>query len=252
MNGKLYGSSMEWQVAAQSTKCKNRLLNSDTICQDSNYCLKHKDFVGLAVADGAGASRLSHIGAELSAKTVCLFLAKKFDSIYHSEALSAKNKIINSIRRSIKACAEKENALLEDFATTVLFVAIKSDRIICGHIGDGLILFKAGGIINVLSEPENGEYSNLTYFVTTASCQPHFRIYKGATSKIDAVYLMTDGLSNFIFSQVSKKISPKFIQSLKDIICDNDNNLAKSIENYIEANFSFIARDDLTLGILTK
>ena len=62
---------------------------------------------------------------------------------------------------------------------TLLFVSIKNNKYIAGHIGDGIIgIIDEKGDAIVLSEPENGEFANTTYFTTSENYKYHLRLYR--------------------------------------------------------------------------
>ena len=65
-----------------------------------------------------------------------------------------------------------------EFSSTLLFVGVKDNRYLVGHIGDGLIGYFEGNNVKTLSYPENGDSPNKTFFITGDNAINYFRIYK--------------------------------------------------------------------------
>lgn len=220
-------------------------------CQDSFYILQDikNKFLCVAVADGAGSAILSDIGASLVTKNICKFLLRKFDVFFNSDPSIVKKSIIHSLRTALGKTAKKQNALISDFASTMLFVCIKHDKIIVAHLGDGIILYNKLNKITILSQPENGEFINQTYFVTSKYYMHHLRLYKGSTEDISGFYLMTDGISN-LFCKRNKPISDEFILTLNSLDNSSDQALTNAIENFMKLRVVKRTRDDSTLVII--
>ena len=54
-----------------------------------------------------------------------------------------------------------------DLASTLLFVAIKDNKFIMAHIGDGIIGYLKQDELKIATHPMNGEFINTTVFTTS-------------------------------------------------------------------------------------
>jgi len=199
---------MNWNVI-QSVLTGTSHFKSNTPCQDSIAFFNENDSCTIALADGAGSAQLSGIGSRLSCKAVIKLMKTEFDNLKVKDDYQIQLKIIHSIRTSLGITAKKREQSKEDFASTLLFVSIKEDNIIIGHIGDGVI----GGIckdgtLELLSMPENGEYANMTYFTTSDNYKLHFRIKRAKLDKYKAFFLMSDGAAECLYHKKNQSFAP--------------------------------------------
>lgn len=111
---------------------------------------------------------------------------------------------------------------IQDFASTLLFVAIKGNRYISGHLGDGIIGVLEGEDgnnqkkIGVLSHPENGEYANETFFTTSKDAERHFRINSHTLTIEKGFILMSDGAGESFYQNKTKELIPLVKQIMED------------------------------------
>lgn len=118
-------------------------------------------------------------------------------------------KIVHGIRTRLGMCASKQGISKQEFASTLLFVSINKDTFIAGHIGDGVIggMFDDNSMVTI-SEPENGEYANTTFFTTSLNYKSHFRLYKGSIRQYKAFFLMSDGTAECLYDKKRDKFAP--------------------------------------------
>jgi len=237
-------------ISSSVIKEKNKKKCDDNVFYNIN---KFGPFIGLS--DGAGSKKLSHLGSLHS-----LIYAEKFiiDFIENSKCNPLKlntlfkRKIIEFIQKSIIELFKLENKeLLKEYAATLLFAQYieKYDRWIIGHIGDGVV----GGIDNqdnliVISNPENGEFSNETYFFSDDEAFSHLRIYwvKG----LKGIVMFTDGFEIIFYDKKNKKLAPaikKFFQWQSELKKDFNKVLKENLENLVQYTY-----DDSSLIIVQK
>lgn len=244
----------EWIAGGFKSKSEVNKTKVTKPCQDSFNIYKDLkgDFICVAVADGAGSASLSDLGSELVTKKICHILNKKFDVFFEADPFQVKASIIHALRTSLGIIAKQEKAVIRDFASTLLFVCLKNERIIVAHLGDGVILYKKSNEIKVLSEPENGEFINQTYFVTSDHYKHHLRLYKGNIEDISAFYLMTDGVSNLFYNNKTKFISEELKKRLSSLNNDTDKLLEESIKKFMMMDVIKKTTDDSTLAVLQQ
>ena len=92
------------------------------------------------------------------------------------------------------------------------------------HIGDGATaVFDRDGNEIFTSQPENGEYLNLTYFLVEDNWREHLRsnVVYGAVSEI---FLMTDGVTDLGYVRNGRVLTPesKFFKPLSSFLCKKE------------------------------
>ena len=192
---------------------------NNTPCQDRAFYLEENGLYIMTLADGAGSKEFSHFGAEIVTKETARILSHSFEDYIQKletygkssieieqNKLYVRESILDQLTTKLEDYALSNNiSSVKDLASTLLFCVVDyRNRFIIGHIGDGLIgasfLSPEDGYSMVISEPENGEQSNITFFVTDDKAINHFRIQSGVFSNLEAVYLMSDGVADVFYS----------------------------------------------------
>ena len=187
---------------------------SNTPCQDKVCSLVKNEVCVLCLCDGAGSARLSHFGARLVASRVCVLLSKNFDEYFALNEADLKAKILKILLEKLQKKAEFLHCKISDLASTLLFVAIKKDKFILAHIGDGLIACLKNETLSVLSAPQNGEFINTTTFITSPNALDEMHILRENLAYINAFVLMSDGSEAGLYDKREKSLAPV----LKDIM----------------------------------
>lgn len=169
-------------------------------CQDKVGILAQNDTYVAALADGAGSASHSHFGADCVVNTVCKLLALSFDEFYEmSDGSQVRLKLIQGILEELDKTAAEFHVERKQLASTLLFVAIKGDRVILGHVGDGVICYLRDGVLKVASAPTNGEFANSTVFVTSHDAMASMRLIKCPLSDISGFCMMSDGTAASLY-----------------------------------------------------
>ncbi|MBN2224095.1 MAG: protein phosphatase 2C domain-containing protein [Deltaproteobacteria bacterium] len=208
---------MAWKTAHAFVQGRDHVKYSIP-CQDRTFSIVEKHIAVVSLADGAGSCKYSQIGAELATKVVCRLLKKEFEFLFRQECDFIKtfvhSELIKQIRKKSLSLAVDE----EELAPTLQFVAVKDNRFVAGHIGDGTIGILTEFGIEVLSHPERGESSNITYFVTDPWALDHFRIYKGYLAGIKGFILMSDGVCESLYDYQEKILNDESARMLDWLI----------------------------------
>jgi hypothetical protein len=189
----------------------------------------------LAVADGAGSARHGAVGAHnavyVAINAIGQILDEQDDLSSQDEWGCAIENVLQDTQAEIADLPVKwqemqlkgtespndEQALsLSDFATTLLIAIITPAWIVAAQIGDGAIVVQYDDqTVDVLTQPNHGEYFNQTSFVTDydylqyaqiTSIQ-HLPIVKG-------IAMFTDGLENLALDFATKAAYPPFFLPL--------------------------------------
>lgn len=167
---------------------------ADIPCQDKTYAIEKDGVSVIALSDGAGSAKLSHFGAEKITEKIARYLVENFETIYRNEDANAvREEIVKEANETAIGLAEELSCEKKDLACTLLAVAVKDDRYILMHCGDGIIGFMRGDELKVATEPMNGEFANETVFITSHNSVQCLRLAKGNLNGIRAFVLMSDG-----------------------------------------------------------
>ncbi len=242
---------MKWKLAGSSVIGLSHIKNN-LPCQDHISILDNDDCCCISLADGAGSAKFAELGASIVTSKTCELIEQYFDNFFEDEAKEVREKIIHVLRTNLGKQAKVKEAVKRDFASTLLFVAIKGDNFIAGHIGDGIIGYIKGDELITLSPPENGEYINETYFVTSINYQKNLRLFKGSVENISGFVLMSDGTCESLFDKANRNLAP----IVKEIVEWLDENPTDVVTNALKSNLEEVIRnktlDDCSLAIMKK
>ena len=119
-----------------------------------------------------------------------------------------------------------------------------------GHLGDGIICIKQGAETKLLSPPENGEYTNSTYFVTDKNALTHFRLYTGIAEDGFGVLLTSDGTAESLYERSTGRIG----SATQKLLDWSEKLSSKRMEAVLLANlnqvFSQKSTDDCSIAVM--
>lgn len=225
----------------------------DIPCQDYTTSSNKEEVYIIVLADGAGSAKHSERGAKIACEAVQSFISKNFISIYNTEAKEVKANLIHRIRTRLGIAAKKNNCNKDEFASTLLFVAVRHDMFICGHLGDGVIgIIDNQQQVRVLSLPENGEFANFTFFTTSKNYQYHLRLIKGKIDDIEAFLIMSDGAADCLFHKKTNQFANAVLLFSNWIKQYEHHKVSEAIKDNMEKIFSQYTTDDCSINILQK
>lgn len=242
-------------------------IKSNVECQDRTYYIKKNGVHVLSLSDGAGSREKSQFGAEIVTKSICEYVSANFIELLvlsekrgkdsdeiNKDMNKLKSKIIEHIHKDLNDFVYKNNNIsLNDLACTLMFVAVRNNQYLLGHIGDGVIgaLTSEMGneTLRVLSHPENGGAPNITYFITDENAVDHLRILSGEIPNLKGLILMSDGPEEALYSKTDGLNDNTFIlfEGFKSSLTNDYEDFLKMI---LENKISEISYDDLSLNIL--
>lgn len=190
-------------------------------CQDACQAWVSGNLLVAAVADGAGSASHSELGSELCVNAVVEGLKSFFESDAEQSAdvdvlaLSQTHltDIINGVREKIFELAASNGLEPRDLACTLIGVVARlPGNGYFFHIGDGagVAQFSDTTLPAVVSHPENGEYSNETWFLTHEAWKDHVRLTP-FVDPIDTIAIMSDGSMPFALTKDRCSLFPGFI-----------------------------------------
>jgi len=172
-------------------------------CQDAVHCVQLATaFVGV-VCDGAGSASQGRQGADFFARSVAERIGDAIRTGSLEPGMPAESHerllaIIEAVRDELGQLALAQRCDLRDFACTMVGCACTQAGGWFFHIGDGFAVHRADSGQSTVSLPENGEFSDETYFVTEGNWREHLRMTVLPAARSGCLIgLMSDGTSPF-------------------------------------------------------
>ncbi|THG35951.1 PP2C family serine/threonine-protein phosphatase [Adlercreutzia caecimuris] len=225
---------------------------SGTPCQDKTCCLERNKVRVIALADGAGSARLSHLGAEDAVKCAANLLADEFESLYEESDFKVQQIVASALVRSLGALASKTGCQTKDLSSTLLAVAVKKNRFVALHIGDGVIGCLLRNKLVTLSEPDNGEFAHLTWFTTTSNLEEVVRVYRGDASSISGFILMSDGVEPSLYDGRNSQLADAVINLFYCNAKYPKGEMADMLEQSLQEVIAKRTNDDCSVALLSR
>lgn len=240
-------------------------LKKDLPCQDrTKYLLKNGTHV-LSLSDGAGSKKYSQIGADIVTDAACNYFSINFNKAYsvlnstsqdEDKINQLKSDFLNYINEQINDYLFQNKSISSnDLLCTLEFVAIHSNKYIAGHCGDGvigkLIDNKENELLEVLSKPQNGGATNLTYFINENNSINHLRLYSGSMNNVEGFILMSDGPEEVLYNENLglNENTNIFFNIVKDISATSLEK-KQAINKILETKLANISYDDLSINVI--
>lgn len=275
----------QWSSATARCQGASHKL-SGVPCQDQVCARVYPNGVhAIALADGAGSAALSHYGASLVVDQAADFISSRFDWIFaanetaattaHLTTLFLRERLQALAATGIPLTAEEREKLgtpspqeqplvpcrMKDLASTLLLVAVKDNRFIALHLGDGVIGIevKTGrrpGRTRLLSAPNNGEFSNETYFVTSDNAEEQMRVHRGLIGfdrqTITGFVLMSDGPENALYHKATRSMAPACSKLLRSCRALHESEMSPRLQETLENVITRKTSDDCSLALLAR
>ncbi|WP_298450094.1 PP2C family serine/threonine-protein phosphatase [uncultured Marinobacter sp.] len=209
---------MAFQVAGASATGRSHL-EKDAGCEDAWHVVRRAEGVVACVCDGAGSASRSAEGANALAVAVAESLANRLTEL-HTHDISKT--LVDAIVQTRDELAQLGS--LPEFHATLCGIAITADQSLVFHLGDGLILGVNPDDWSdyVVSEPENGEFAETTYFFTLPQWQSHLRVFS-APKRYRTWFLMSDGCASFAAKSAPWRPTSNFLEPVHDYLSGQAN-----------------------------
>ena len=222
-------------------------------CQDKTFKLVKNGVYVIALADGAGSARLSHYGAERVVRDAAEYIAGHFGALFScSDGRKVKKELIEMLQTGLAEEAQIRSCNICDLSSTLLLAAVCENDFILAHIGDGVIGYLDGSDLKVASMPDNGEFSNVTTFVTSPEALVSMRVFKGELKEKSAFVLMSDGTEQSLYHKPSKKLAD-VVKKLMHRTCLIDSEvMTAQLKDAFHSVLSKNTQDDCSIAILAR
>ena len=180
-------------------------------------------------------------------------MVQKFDYYFKNEVgMTVKQQLIEVIEKRLEQTAKQQECDMIDLASTLLFVAIKDNKFIMAHIGDGIIGYLKQDELKIATHPMNGEFINTTVFTTSMDVVRETRLIKGGVEEIKGFVLMSDGTESSLYN----KKDDKFADVVKKIMKMSMKSEIKIVEKQLKQSFENVVSkatvDDCSMIMIVR
>lgn len=172
----------------------------DEPCGDIVVVQSHPEYLFCGIADGKSGAEFGAEGGRASLEAVTAYIHELgIGNLIHAtfpDELPCM--IIKEIRKKLLNLAGEKKAELQDFASTLLAIAVDqaTGEYMLLHLGDGCALgIPETGDAAVLSPPENGLSFHHTWHTTSDHAVAHLHIRFGSLEGKTRILLLSDGAS---------------------------------------------------------
>lgn len=192
-----------WQVLGASVRGKSHGHRGEHR-DDALAMLAHDDLLLLAVADGAGSSALSRVGAAVTAElvvsqTMARYVADKTNGSAVSRLGTAMAHAVYDAALRLHELAAAAELSPSALRTTVIVVAVLGDLMLVSQVGDGAVLIQTrdGSVQRVGAMRETAWAGEVTCFVPDACAMTQAAALRQVNAAdVTLVALMTDGIDD--------------------------------------------------------
>ncbi len=241
-----------WKYSSCAVQGKGHI-RSQTPCQDKTLTVFRNGVYVISLSDGAGSAKLSHFGAECVVNSIADLLTSRFDELFEEpDGRVVKVTIMTWLLNSIQGEAESRACNKKDLASTLLAVAVKEERFIVAHIGDGVVGYLDGPQLKVASAPSNGEHANETYFVTSADAISKMKLFKGSIRDKAGFVVMSDGTEQSMYNKRTSTLSSAIIKLMQRNVLLDEKSMNSQLEQTFRDIISTKTHDDCSIAILAR
>lgn len=241
-----------WRLSSCEVQGKGHI-KAQVPCQDKTKTSCKNDTYIISLADGAGSAKFSHYGALCVVNCISNLFEEQFEALYGiADGRQVKAAIMTQMMECIKAKAAELDCSIKDLASTLLAVAVKNDRFIIAHIGDGVIGYLDDSGLKVASAPNNGEHANETYFVTSSDAIASLVLIKGECKNISGFVLMSDGTEQSLYDKRTHALSKAIIKMLQRNALIENEVMQMQLQNTFENIISNNTHDDCSIALLSR
>ena len=226
---------------------------ADLPCQDKTHACESGGTAVIALADGAGSAAFSQEGAETACQEIAAIFSGSFDAFdAETDGARGKQQILTQLCTALAARADECACHVDALASTLLAVAVKGDRFILLHIGDGVIGCLREDQLVVLSQPLNGEFINTTVFITSPEATDTMKLVKGDVADICGCVLLSDGAEMSLYDRRQKTLAPVLHRVFNTARGEDRANMEEMLRRSFENSVIQATGDDCSIALMVR
>lgn len=248
---------MTWRTVHASTVGTSHLA-MDQDCDDD--CWASVDSapgrpptLSVFVADGAGSALRGGEGARLAIQTAAAFIADKLRQAEFGLGDQFAVDLIMAVRANIYEHAEQAGLKARDFACTFLGLVSSYQGTIAFQVGDGGIVLDVGSGLQVPIQPMQGEFANMTNFVTDENALDVLQT-KSYDARVSRAAVFSDGLQRLALNMATNTAHEPFFAKFFAVLAaskpEQDDQLQLALANFLNsAQVNERTDDDKSLAL---
>lgn len=211
----------------------------------------------LCLADGAGSAKFSQNGAQTVVTAGCDFAIARFESGQASRQNLDGYALHAHLIERLTETATRLGCELKDLASTFLCVAIAESYFVAVQIGDGVIGALRHGELEMVTLPDNGEFANVTTFVTSKNAASTIQIVSGDIEGYTGFILMSDGTADSLYN-FERRALARACRTLFRIVSDSPTRVVsnpaykRELKRIMDLQIREATDDDCSIGILAR
>lgn len=207
----------QWVVLSASVQGA-RHIQSALPCQDAHaYRVIDAFTLVAAVADGLGSAVFAQAGAELATGGAVAYIEQELGKAIPGDEAGWTQLVREGFLAAcdrLKEEAQKNQAELRDYDTTLILAILTDDWLVTGHIGDGAVVASMeDSDLIVVSVPQNDEYVNVTFPLTMPD-MINIAEFKARPARVNALALMSDGMQHVSIHSIDNTPHQPFFEPL--------------------------------------
>ena len=228
-------------------------LRSNTPCQDKTFELEKNGVSIIVLADGAGSAKMSDYGAERIVHDAAEYTAEHFTEwLTCDDGIQAKRDLLEYLLSGLDDESRIKGCEIDELASTLLLAAVDENHYVLIHIGDGVIGYLDAGRLKVASTPDNGEFSNVTTFVTSKDALRSMRMFKGELKEKDSFVLMSDGTEQSLYHKSSHSLTEAVVKLMHLTCLIRPEQMKKQLEEAFSSVITKNTQDDCSIAIIAR
>jgi len=249
-DGDLRRQPREWLAASAAVRGRSHAVAGGP-CQDAASVARAPGALSVCVCDGAGSAALSHHGAQFVAREVAEYLTSVAEPYVSGEIPAAA--VVTRAREGVDQLVRNHGGSSRDYACALMGLVIAHDKVAAVHIGDGVIAEVVAGHPRVLSGPDNGEFANVTTFITSTDALERVRVVtKGLGPANTSFALMTDGAATALYEGRTRNVSQVVEQVASWLDDRTEEEVAAALATALREHLVPKTHDDCTLAVVRR
>ena len=230
--------------------------SSGAPCQDTSSILRFRigdeDVLVAAIADGAGSASHSQIGSSEAVQHLVKLVAQT-DLVLTAVSIEQVRDWFGQVLAHLNTVAEREQIKITDLACILLLSIVWKGGAIFSQLGDGAWVVEKEGTIAPGTWPENGEYANVTVFITSPKALAltetgtlaHLQ-FNRVEGSIDAIAGFTDGIQSLVLKYADKTAHAPFFSKMFQSLraCTDETELITPLQQFLASDSVTTRTDD--------
>lgn len=154
----------------------------------------------LCLADGAGSAKYAEYGAQTVVNAGSEYVLRHVESRPRSKSNFDALALHNYLIERLNVTASRLECSLKDLASTFLCLIVTEVNFTAVQVGDGVIGAERHGALQLVTQPDNGEFANVTTFVTSRDANTSIQVFSDDLEGYTGFILMSDGTADSLFN----------------------------------------------------